>query len=66
MRVAEGHGRDNRRSCQVYIRRRMEIFDTRIQLNRSNRILEQPAKRARVSSIDADDLVCPLDLSRFV
>ena len=54
----------HRRSCQVYIRRRMEIFDTRIELNRSNRILERPTKRARVSY--ANNLVRPLDLSRFV
>ena len=57
----------HRRSCQIFIRRKMELLDTWIELNRSNHIFqEQPAKRARVSLIDANDLVHPLDLSGFV
>jgi len=57
----------HRRSCQIYICRKTELLDAQVELNRSNNFFqERPAKRARVSSIDANDSVRPLDLSGFV
>lgn len=57
----------HRRSCQIYIRTRTELRNIRVELYQSNRSCqERPAKRARVSSIDYNDLVHPLDMVGFV